>query len=380
MRRSRLIALVLSVVALLTAPFWVTHLAWRGTPWRAERIQLVDYSVPFISGREHQGAIWLLNHEKYRPPTGSRWRLMGTHAGYDPTDRANPKPISALDLSQTDWLVVTDAYGVYEDDLKFIDLERAHMDFSEKVFGGLSDADAEAIVGLSRRGRHILLEFNSLEEPTTPTARARLEELFGVEWTGWAGRTFMNLLDTTDVPHWLPRLYKEQYGRDRLPLGPTLALIHRDGRMRLISSPVPNRVAPRIEITADGGRALPGARGGSNYFNWFPILSAAEGTEVLAEFVLPSLPVMDSLRAAESIPLRVPLLTRRADGGSHRIYLGADLADAGFPAGRYEFAGMARYRAATQSELLSQGAERTFWQFYVPVVRHLLRVPFDAMN
>jgi hypothetical protein len=380
MRRSRLIALVLSVIALLTAPFWVTHLAWRGTPWRAERIQLVDYSVPFVSGREHQGAIWLLNHEKYRPPTGSRWRLVGSHAGYDPTDRANPKPISALDLSKTDWLVVTDAYGVYEDDLKFIGLERAHMDFNEKVFGGLSDADAEAIVGLSERGRHILLEFNSLEEPTTPGARARLEETFGVHWTGWAGRTFMNLYDTTDVPHWLPRLYKEQYGRDRLPLGPTLALIHRDGRMRLVSSPVPNRVAPRIEITADGGRALPGARGGSNYFNWFPILSAAEGTEVLAEFVLPSLPVMDSLRAAESIPLRVPLLTRRADGGSHRIYLAADLADAGFPPGRYEFAGLARYRAATQSELLSQGAERTFWQFYVPVVRHLLRVPFDTTN
>lgn len=41
---------------------------------------------------------------------------------------------------------------------------------------------------------------------------------------------------------------------------------------------------------------------------------------------------------------------------------------------------MARYRAATQSELLSQGAERTFWQFYVPVVRHLFRVPFDATN
>lgn len=380
MKRFRAVTLVLLVITVLLSPLWVTHLIWRGVPWRSERVQLVDYSVPYISGREHQGAVWLLNHEKYRPPAGDRWELVGSHAGYDPTDRDNPTRISSLDLSRTDWLLVTDSYGVYKSDLERIGEERAHNDFDEKIFGGMSDADAQAIVDLSARGRHILLEFNSLEEPTTPTARAMLEELFGVTWTGWAGRTFMNLRDTTDVPRWVPRLYKEQYGLDRLPLGPTLVMIHRDGRMRLVASPVPNRVAPRIQLTASGERALPDARGGISYFNWFPILRPSPGTEVLAEFTLPALPVMDSLREAESIPRRVPALTRRAGGRSHRVYLAADLADAGFPTGSYRFAGLARFRAATQSDILSQSNERTYWQFYVPAVRHLLRVPFDGSD
>ena len=131
---------VLLVVAILTSPFWLANLVWRARPWRAERVQLVDYSVPYVSGREHQGAVWLLNHEKYRPPTGDRWELIGSHAGYDPTDRDRPRPISALDLSTTDWLYVTDAYGVYEDDLKQIGAEIAHMDYNPKVFGGFSDA------------------------------------------------------------------------------------------------------------------------------------------------------------------------------------------------------------------------------------------------
>ena len=378
MSRIRVVTLVLLVLAVLASPFWVSHLIWRAAPWRAERVQLVDYSVPFISGREHSGAIWLLNHDKYQAPTGNRWTLTGSHAGYDPTDREHPRPISSLDLSQTDWLMVTDAYGVYKDDLKQIELERAHMDYSERIFGGLSDADAQAIVDLSARGKHILLEFNSIEEPTTPAARAQIEDLFGITWTGWVGRTFISLYDTLDVPRWLPREYLQQYGNDRMPLGPALAMVHRDGRLRIIADLVPERVAPHVTLTAQGVSVLGTAKGGGGYPIWFPVLTARPGTEVLAEFVLPSLRVMDSLRAAESIPLRIPMLTRRTDGGSHRVYLAADLADAGFPTGRYAFAGLARYRAATQAELTAatQSPERDFWQFYVPAVRALLRAPF----
>ena len=380
MQRTRAVTVVLLVVAILTSPFWLANLVWRARPWRAERVQLVDYSVPYVSGREHQGAVWLLNHEKYRPPTGARWELIGSHAGYDPTDRDHPRPISSLDLSKTDWIYVTDAYGVYEDDLKQIGAEIAHMDYNPKVFGGFSDADAQAISDFSARGKHILLEFNSLEEPTTPAARAQLESLFGVKWTGWTGRTFMNLYDTLDVPRWVPRVFKQQYGHDRMPRGPTLALVHRDGRLRLISDPIPTRVAPRIELTPQGRRTLRNVRDGAAYPNWFPIYRADAATEVLAEFVLPARPAMNAWREEESIPPRIPLLTRRTDGGSHRIYLMADLAETGFPPGRYAFTGLARYRAATQPEISStiQSPERAFWQFYVPTVRQLLRAPLDA--
>lgn len=377
MSRIRVVLLVLFVLAVLASPFWVSAIVWQAMPWRTERVQLVDYSVPFVSGREHSGAIWVLNHFKYRPPSDDRWKLVGSHAGYDPTDRDHPRPISSLDLSRTDWLVVTDAYGVYKDDLEQIALERAHMDYSERIFGGLSDADAQAIAALSARGGHVLLEFNAIEEPTTPAARARIEALFGITWTGWVGRTFIDLRDTLDVPRWLPREYLRQYGDDRMPLGPALAMVHRDGRLRIISDPVPERVAPVIELTARGTSALPHAEGGGGYPYWFPVLTAHEGTEVLAEFLLPSLRVMDSLRAAEGIPLRIPMLTRRTDGGAHRIYLAADLSDAGFPTGRYAFAGLARYRAATQAELTAatQSPERDFWQFYVPALRALLGAP-----
>lgn len=378
MKRRRLIALILLILSVATSPFWVTFLVWQNLPWKAQRVELVDYSVPFETGREHRGAAWLLNHEKYQPYKGTHFAATGTHAGYEPTDRDHPRPISSLDLAQTDWIFVADAYGVYVDDMRDIEHEQAHMDYSKKIFGGLSLADAEAIQAHAARGRHTFLEFNSIEEPTTPEARAIVESLFGIHWTGWTGRSFLDLRDTTDVPWWLPREFKAQYGDIPMPRGPTLALVHRDGRLLLVPDPISLRVAPRIRVTDDGAKALPRASGGTSYFYWFPILDAMPGTEVLAELEFPRTARMDSVRALAQVPERIPLLTRRTSGGAHRVYLAGDLSDTDFDPGAYRFAGLARVHKALRVDPRIYNSQVAFWQFYVPAVRTLLQAPFAA--
>jgi len=367
---------VLFLLALVTSPVWVTYLIWQLTPWKEPKVALVDYTVPFDKAREHRGAIWLLNHEKYRPPVGDRWQSLGSHAGYDPSRRETPTSIASLDLSGKDWLVVTDAYGVYADDLLGIPTQTAHMDFSKRIFGGISNEDARAIASFATSGHHLYLEFNSLEEPTEAEARAVLEELLGVHWTGWTGRSFLNLYDTTDVPHWLPRLYREQYGNDNMPEGPTLVLIHRNGRLLLISNPEMNRVSPRIGITQVGENVIPGASSGANYYYWFPILEALPGTEVLAEFVLPDLPAMPVLLKEMNASGRIPLLTRKVLLGSHRIYMAADLSDTDFDTGIYQFAGLSFLRTITERRRDAFNGENAFWQLYVPAITRLLRAPY----
>jgi hypothetical protein len=380
MKNTRPYILLTAGLLTLTAPFWVTWLVWERAPWNDVRVQLVDYTVPYKSGREHRGAAWVLNHEKYRPPEGKRWERIGTHVGYQPGDRSNPTSISAVDLSQTDWIYVTDSYGVYEDDLKEIDRQRAHMDYSKRIFGGLSVADADAIARHTARGRHVFLEFNALEEPTEPEARETLQDLLGVEWTGWTGRVFADLYDTLDVPHWLPRLHKQQYGTDSMPKGPHLALVHKDGRLFLLGGRLRLDVAPRLAITAEGREAIPVSRGGAPYYYWFPVLTVRPGTELLSELVLPQLPGLQAMLAKTGIPARLPMLTRRTDGGAHRIYLAADLADTDFDPGVYSFAGIARLRTASENSPFQFDTQNAFWQFYVPTVRELLRAPFEGMQ
>ena len=366
---------VLFLIALVTSPIWATHLIWLAKPWKQTRVALVDYTVPFDEAREHRGATWLLNHEKYRPPAGSRWEALHSHVGYDPTRRDSPTAIASLDLSDKDWLFVSDAYGVYADDLLGIPTQTSHMDYSKRIFGGISSEDARAINTFVGSGHNLYLEFNSLEEPTAAEARAVLEELLGVHWTGWTGRAFLNLYDTNDVPHWLPRLYRQQYGNDSMPEGPTLALIHRNGRLLLISNPDPNRVSPRIALTPQGEPLLDGAIGGANYYYWFPILEAQPGTEVLAEFLLPELPARPVLLKEMNAPERIPLLTRKVLLGSHRIYMAADLSDTDFDTGSYEFAWIDTLRSFTERRRDAYNGENAFWQFYVPSLKRLLRAP-----
>ncbi len=377
MKSSRLLA-ILAVVLLLSSPFWLAHIAWRLAPWKAARVRLVDYSVPFVNGREHRGAIWLLNHERYRAPGASRWALVNTHAGYDPNDRGHFRPISSLDLSSTDWLFVTDTYGVYEDDLKDIEHQVSHMDYSRRIVGGLSSADVDSIVAHAMRGRHTFLEFNSFEEPTTDAERARVEALFGVRWTGWIGRTFLDLRDTTDVPRWLPREFKKQYGDVPMPRGAVLALVDRSGRLLLTSAVFGQQVAPEIHTTPHGDSTLAGINGGVHYYYWFPVLQAAPGTEVFAHLVLPATRAMDSVRALAGIPDTLPLLTRRIVNQGHQVYLAADLSDPDFDPGVYAFAGLARVHARLRVDPRIYNSQRVFWGFYVPAVGELLEAPFRS--
>jgi hypothetical protein len=374
--RDPFVILILLALLIGSAIFFVPRVMWRMMPAPADRVLLVNYTVPYVSGREHRGAVWLLNHAKYRAPDGRTWDSVGTHVGYNPLQRTAQTTIAQQDLSKVDWLFISDAYGVYEDDLIDIENELAHLDRSTKIFGGLSDADAAALIGHSERGGHTFLEFNALEDPTGPAARDTLESLFGIEWTGWVGRTFSMLQDTTDVPHWLPRLFAQHYGDRPLPIGPTLVLVHTDGRLLLVEGRTLASAGPHVSLTNAGKQVLRGASGGADYPFWFPIYTVNEGTELLAELILPENPKIKEILRREGLTGGVPLLTRRiTETGAHQIYLMADMSDTEFTPGRWDLAGPKWLQAISDFQPDLDVGHNAFWDFYVPAVSSLLKSP-----
>lgn len=374
--RDPFVILLLLVLLGVSAIFFVPRFLWRIMPEPADRLLLVDYTVPYVSAREHRGAVWLLNHLKYRTADGRSWDSVGTHVGYDPLQRDIQTTIAQQDLGKVDWLFVSDAYGVYEDDLRDIENEMAHLDRSTKVFGGLSDADAAALIAHAERGGHTFLEFNALEDPTGLAARDTLETLFGIEWTGWVGRTFAQLQDTTDVPHWLPRLHRQHYGDRPMPIGPTLVLVHTDGRLLLVEGRTLASAGPHVALTEAGTRALNGAANGADYSFWFPIYTVNEGTELLAELILPDHPKIAEVLRREGLTGGVPLLTRRiTESGAHQLYLMADMSDTEFVPGRWDLAGPKWMQALSDFQPDLYIGHNAFWDFYVPAISSILKSP-----
>ncbi len=346
---------------------------WRDQPKLALRVAIVDYTVPFTNYREHAGVMWVLNHLRVEAPDAApTWMPALHYVGYQPTQRDAPRRLLTLDPASLDVIYVADTYGVYRDDLAHIPEQLAHMDYSQLVFGGLSDGDAQTLGALVARGGAAIAEFNTFCEPTTPAVRARMEELFGVTWTQWVGRVFQNPRDVDDVPHWFPREFARQFPDRPFPTRPMLVLVGPGGAMHVFEGSTAAEVAPRVVLTDAGALAFPDARSGAPYYYWFALMRAAPTTTVYAQMKLPD---RDDLRAtldALGAP-QAPLAMAEAHGHPGRaIYFAGDLGEPDFEIGAYDALGAINAGQRRVRSIVGVTQAPVFWNFYAPVARRLL--------
>jgi len=335
------------------------------------KVLIVDYTVPFDSYKEHSGLIWLLNNLKVSAPEEREaWSAATDYLGYHPTDRAHPQRLSDLRSLEADLVYVADTYGVYRDDLRGLPQQRSHMDWNPLVFGGLSLADARALGRFAERRGTLVVEFNSFCDPTETGPRRLVEGLLGVRWSGWVGRVFPNPHDGNDVPLWLAREVRRQFGV-ALPREPMLVFAHRSGQLVYVTARTVDALAPQLELTAAGRRRFESARGGVPYFYWFSVVEAPLA-QVDAELVLPAwLEERPELRL-HHLPMRLPLLTERRVGASLRVYVAADLVDLDFDPGEFSNAQRIEAQAAALFTRNRVSSAPLFWRFFRPAMETLI--------
>lgn len=332
-------------------------------------VVVLDYTVPFVNYREHAGVHWLLNHLKVRGPVTTTWSDED-YVGYHPDNRDHPTRLSELDLTGVDLVTIADVYGVYVDDLVAIEEQEAHNDYSRVVFGGLRRPDAVALQEHVERGGTLLAEFNTLADPTTGTARRMLEELLGVEWSGWVGRVFADPHDPGDTPAWLPRNWAAQNDGAELPHEPSLVLVGPDGQLAIFPGPTLDDVLPRVRLTEGGAARFPDARSGAPMHYWFTLVRAARDATVHAQFHMPERPGLDRWLDVHDLERSPPALTEHVDG--HTWHLGGEFVDLDFEPGPYD-----RWGIIPWQRWFTGGGQGTsapaYWSFYAPVAAQLLR-------
>lgn len=364
----RIRRVVLWTVGVLSL-WWVPTLLW----WLSEpfpiRVHIVDYTVPFDNYTEHTGLMWLLDHLKIPAPEPDRlWDPTKDYTGYDPLDREHPKRLKDADLAGVEWLYFVDTYGVYIDDLKNIPAREAHMDFNQPVFGGLDADDVEVIAQHSARGGHVMMEFNSFCEPTDDAVRERVEDFMGVEWTGWSGHFFKDLYNVAEVPHWVPRLFAQQYPGQEMPHTPTLLFINNHGRIAWVTHWDPEKVKPRIQQTGEGAARF-GPIDPVPYYNWFSVMRPVRGTRHYAEMHLPDFEEAQQVFRRWDIPLVGPFLSERVVAGSRRIYYSGDFSEVDFDPGWFWMWGISDIQAWIHEGTEQISARAPFWGFFIPTLK-----------
>lgn len=374
---SLLVILLLCVV--ITSPLWIWYLK-SDNQWK---IRVVDMTAPHPNYREHESLFWVFKHNKVKVPGEDRlFREDIDYIGYYPElsnydqRRFTTRRLKREDLVGMDMLYLSDAYGVYVDDYTGYHGEEwvAHLDFSRLIFGGYMDDEARLIEAFATSGHAVIAEFNTFAEPTHRGARDRLEKLFGLKWSGWAGRWFEDLADTVhSVPHWAPRLWRMHYGEEWKFKGPGWLLAHEDTRLFVLEEP---SEAPRMALKVRDikeDEITKGVLGDVPFHTWFDINEAMPGTEVLASYHFNLTPAGQKELKHFGIPTVFPAIAR-ASRNPLILYLAGDFSDMRTPSGPYFIYGYPWYKRLGRFGEHYRDATAFYWQFYVTLMSNILNL------
>ena len=364
--------ITLMVITLLASPIWISHLIWRFGPERVLKLLVVDYSVPDDSYWNHKGLFFLLNHLRIIPPSGhGTWQLDSDYVGFDPKGNGRGTRISEVPLDAYDWLYLADTYGVHVRDRSPSDPAAVKNGF---IFGGLSIEDATALASFSEKG-NIISEFNSLSDPTPVEARHIVADIMGIDWVGWAGRFIVNFAEVPKEYPWFVALYEAQYKKRPLPKGHGMMLISQDGRLVVLHGAVFERSMPTLMLTDLGRKWISQPVGMPPYYGWFGVvtpLAPKEGTEVLAEIVLPTPTGWREVYRQKGVPTRFPLVTRKRNHGRQYIDISANISVVDEVPTHHGLAFLPKLLSTIHRRRDSQEHGPAFWQFFVPVMSKIL--------
>lgn len=357
-----LIAIVLSIVVIFQLPYIV----WLLRSPHGASIVIVDKTIPFPKYREHSFLPWFFRALKFTDLQGRFLNEAYDYIGYDPVNRTG-YDVLARDLADADALFITDTYGVYEGDYQSAE-QVAALERSPRIYGGMSELEADAVELFSRRGKLVIAEFNTFASPTADTPRAMLETTFGVRWTRWVARYWPDMQDEREVPKWVGRTYERVYHKPLSVRGPAFVFVRDDEDIVVLKATEHLQLEPiTIERTGEAIE-LDGLPQGSSYRYWLDIVHPVRA-DVVYEHILHLTPEGERIAKEHGIPLRFPALARRK--GRQTYYFAGDFVDASADRGDPERAGLLLWRRWTVS-LGPFAQEHYLWSWYAPIVERLL--------
>jgi hypothetical protein len=306
-------------------------------------LDLVVYNqtVPDASYLEHASLGLVLDYEKV--PFDTEESFIGVAPG--------GAPHGAWPTEAPDLVMLVDAYGVYVDDAGEVSDEG-----TTRITDALEEQDADTVAGWVASGTIAYGEFNILGEPTASPASQKLEALFGVKRTGWAGRPFDDL---AAVPARLIELAGgawEYTGKGIVllapgPSGATVVVLDSD---QLTDS------LPTVQGILPGSGRSTEAR----FDGWFEVIAAAPGTEVDIKMKLPVTDAGHALLLQHGVPAEWPFLVRNEKS----LYLAADASE-----NNVEFPLRRMTGSPALMRFLPQSPESEFfYRVYLPVMQWLV--------
>lgn len=325
---------LLIAVAIIILTLFGSWLFWYIKPDKPLNIYILDKTVPTTERTEHKSFNWILNHHKYVKPGGNLYDINKDYYGFFPINSKTQEfDFKSLRIHEVqgeaqdyDMLYYADTYGVYYNE--WFKKQSSDIDISQKVYGGLNQNDYLLLKEMKKLKKLIITEFNLYNAPTNGLIREKVEDLFGINWSGWTGKYFSSLDTTTHkkVPKWIVNLYLEQNNNQWPFKNAGIVLVHKFGTIAILEYETHLTEEIPVIISKQETMEKYGVPEIVHYPQWFDITFTGDRNDVLANFKIQVNSKGDSILRSYNIKPVFPAVIEHS-GDYKFYYFGGDFAE-----------------------------------------------------
>ncbi len=383
MNKKILIPIILFGLVLLT--LLGSWLLWSLKDKKPLNVYILDKTVPTFERTEHKSFNWILNHNRYTKANGDLYDINTDYYGFFPlnskTQEFDFKSIRIHEIediaNNMDMLYYTDTYGVYYNE--WYKKGTKDVKHTQKVYGGLNQNDYLLLREMKEQNKLIITEFNLYNAPTNGLIREKVENLFGLKWSGWTGK-YYNSLDTVNgkFPQWIVNLYMEQNNNQWPFKNAGIVLVHKFGTIAVLEQETHLTQEVPYILTKQETRERFGLPEKVHYPQWFDITFSEEQNNVLADFKIHVNSRGDSiLRHYNLKPVFPAVIESKTDRLFY--YFGGDFAENNVNSKTAFFEGYHSLVSVLKSDNYKH-TDKFYWQFYVPMMTQILEDYYNSLE
>ncbi|PWW05123.1 hypothetical protein DFQ01_105107 [Paenibacillus cellulosilyticus] len=369
------------VLAAIAAPFVI----WKLGVGREMDIVVLNKTFPAetdASGTikkldygKQSGLFWVMKSLGITNPTTNK--TYNGHADYYGNFLSDGKlvnkPLGKL-TTVPDVIFLSDMYGTGDSRANGVE---------DPGISGMTKEEVGVVATSYERGTTVIGEYNIAGDPTKASVAKELEGIFGVTFTGMAGKFFSDLTSTADVPNWIRATYEKQYGKKWDLSGAGIVIAGND-RIVVLQRNV-GYTGSTLRIEMDDTNEKDYNTKPVDYYNWFELVTPTDEKSVIAWYDLDLTDEGANQLKPFGLEHRFPAIIANHQDGKHAYYLAGDFTDYRGPSKISQFIG-----ASTLYRYFSVNSEGDltyfYWHFYVPFMSKVLkdvevpeqRVAFEA--
>jgi len=375
--QNSLVRVLLTIIGIIAIVLITSHLFWRIKPSNELQLFVMNKTVSEHSIK-HKSLFWLLNNEKYQRSDHDKkfYDYRKDYYGFLPVKPYKQKDytIRRVSIQEVDSIASRYQGGYYIDTYGFSfedwygDKNKKHL----KLYGGLKQNDYLLFKLFYDQKKLLLAEYSFIDNTTSSLIRYKVEQITGIQSTGWIARYFKELdpLRNEEITPEIISIYETRKNEKWKLSGPGFILMKRTLE-KIIVIPFDQDVENVVSLIAsENMQSHFNVPEKDAFLDWVEFVNTNSKNEVLANFHLANHPQLKSVLDSLNLPSTYPAVLKCKDRPFY--YFACEFSSYQPNIITSKFEGARFIQRYLETRKLNT-ANKFYWDFYQPVVSGILK-------